>query len=322
MTSNDVLHLLLAAVENDGHVFDHAETGRWPRATFEQFIAMGLLRQAARGLLAPCPNCAERHVEPVTVSKGPDGRQRFSIWCPESLRTEVQPEMCRGWQVCAEGLAKSVASALGIKATPTAVVPNRLWQLGRIHCSGKWRMVALALRLADPDAESMARQIATDGREIVFVASVAPAVQIWPGRIPPIVPLSHIATLDETGLAVDPVVMAEMVEEADRVAHLAGGIALTEVELKAVIRRLIKTESKTALSDEAIVEAYRYCGTARETERVLRGEGHEIDHSTIARKVKKAKEAGQDVEPYDSDSVKWSVASQPRDRATEFLKRR
>lgn len=109
MTKDDLLRLLLAAADDLGCEFDYAEIGRWPAGTVPLFETMGLLRAASGGLFAPCPNCDGAHVEPV-VSSAAGNRIRLFIACPEDLRVEVAGEMCRGWEIHPDGLAKSIMS--------------------------------------------------------------------------------------------------------------------------------------------------------------------------------------------------------------------
>src|SRR5690554_4753718 len=129
MMSNDLFQLLLDAIDDVDRVFDHSETSRWPPGELEQLKELGLVRQAAGGLHAPCPNCDEGHIEPVTIRQTSDGTQRYFIRCPESMRVEVTAEMCIGWQVDGDGLAKALSAAMDLKSKPKAIRPGRLWRL-------------------------------------------------------------------------------------------------------------------------------------------------------------------------------------------------
>lgn len=95
---NDLLRVLLAAADDVGWVFNYTVTAEWPPGAVETFHRLGVLRRSASGLYAPCPNCREGHVEPITICMRADGTSRFYISCPESLRVEVTPEMCKCWE--------------------------------------------------------------------------------------------------------------------------------------------------------------------------------------------------------------------------------
>src|SRR5690554_5307833 len=114
MTSSDQFQLLLDAIDDVDRTFDHSETSRWPSGELETLKALGLVRQATGTLHAPCPNCDEVHVESVTIRRTPEGRPRYFIRCPESMRVEVTAEMCIGWQVDGDGLAKALAAAMDL----------------------------------------------------------------------------------------------------------------------------------------------------------------------------------------------------------------
>jgi len=180
MKSSDVFPVLLNALDDVGRVFDHDDTSRWPPGELEALEQFGLVRQATGGLHAPCPNCYEAHVEPVTIRQATDGALRYFIRCPESMRVEVTAEMCIGWQVDGDGLAKAISAAMDLKSMPKAMVPGRLWRLGRTPWKQATREVVLATRLNDTDATSITAHLGPGGRAIVFVPREAPDARICP----------------------------------------------------------------------------------------------------------------------------------------------
>ncbi len=321
MTTDEALRLLLAAADDTGRVFDHSETDTWPTGALDAFTRLGMLRRAQTGLTAPCPNCTEPHIEPVMVVEEPGRQDRYFIWCPESMRVEVTPEMCQGWEIDPQGVAQTVASAMDLKGSPKAVVPDRLWRLGRIPWEGKTRAVLFARRLGDPDGGSLAAHVGAGGRSIVLVPFHVPDERIWPGRMPAVVALARITAVDGGRLVIDGVALMESVAEADQSALDGDQVSLDAVAAKKV-RKHVKATIETMLSDEALVQAYRVHGSYRKAADALAGQGFVTNRWAVERAVKAAggPEALKAVD--DSASVARTVASQSRDRPKKIDKYR
>jgi hypothetical protein len=45
MTRDDLLGLILAAVDDEGRIFDHAEIATWPPGSLDEFCRRGLIRR-------------------------------------------------------------------------------------------------------------------------------------------------------------------------------------------------------------------------------------------------------------------------------------
>lgn len=325
MTNTDLLGLILAAADDQGRVFDHAEIALWPPGSLEQFCHLKLLRRGAGGLCAPCPNCTDGHIEPVTMRAGPDGTKRFYIWCPESLRVEVRPEMCNGWQVDLAGLAAVLAGALGLKGRPKPVVADRLWRLGRTPWppgSSNTREVVFARRMQDDDAPAVAAHIGAGGRAIVLVPRHVPDTRVWPGPVPAAIPLSELTTWHDDQLVLDVVAMADAVGAADRLAASAEAIALGPTGKK-MVRRQVKAEIKSLLTDDAYVAAFKQHGSYRKAAAALTEQtGQKIGKDKVRGAVERHGGRAEVLSGEDSVSVSRTVASQRRDRSKKFIERR
>ncbi len=325
MTRNDLLRLILVAADDVGRVFDHADIAAWPAGAVDEFCHRQLIRQAAGGLHAHCPNCVDGHIEPVTIRAGPDGTQRFFIWCPESMRVEVRPQMCNGWEVNRTGLAAAFAAALGLRGTPRPVVPDRLCWLGRTKWppgSTQTREVLLAIRMRDPDAATIAAHVGSGGRAIVLVPHDAPDEQIWNHPAPAVVPLSDVLTLDASGLAVDVSAIVEMVRTADERCARADAAPLGSADKK-LVRRQLKAELKRHLTDDAYLAAYKEHHSFRKAAEALTQQtGQPISKDAVRRAVERHGGRAAVVDEDDSPSVARTVASQRRDRAEKILSRR
>lgn len=325
ITNTDLLGLILAAADDQGRVFDHAEIALWPPGSLEQFCHLKLLRRGAGGLCAPCPNCTDGHIEPVTMRAGPDGTKRFYIWCPESMRVEVQPEMCNDWQVDLAGLAAVLAGALGLKGKPKPVVADRLWRLGRTPWppgSSSTREVVFARRMQDDDAPAVAAHIGAGGRAIVLVASHVPDTRVWSGLVPAAIPLSELMTWHDDQPVLDVVAMADAVAAADDRAASSQAIALGPTG-KRMVRRQVKAEIKSLLTDDAYAAAYKEHGSYRRAaEALTRQTGQPISKDKVRRAVERHGGQGDVISDEDSASVARTVASQRRDRSKKFVERR
>lgn len=325
MTRNNLLALVLAAADDVGRIFDHTEIQTWPAGSLEVLRRLGLLRPAAVGLHAPCPNCDDGHVEPVIVRAGTGDTKRYFISCPETLRVEVQPEMCNGWEVDRVGLAAAVAAALAMTATPKPVVPERFWRLGRTPWppgSGQTREVVLAVRLHEPDAPTIAAHVGPGGRAIVLVPQHAPGDRLWSDPVPAVVPLAQILTLGDAGLIVDATAVVEIVRAADERAKKADAVALGPTGKK-LVRRQLKAEIKSMLTDDAYVAAYKEHHSFRKAADALTKQtGQPVSKDAVRRAVERHGGIADVIPEDDSSSVARTVASQRRDRAEKIVQRR
>lgn len=316
MTPTNLLRLLVAAIDTGECVFDHAETTTWPPGSIDRLRDVGLLRESSAGLMASCPSCAHSHIEPVVPRAGADGRTRWFIQCPESLRVEVSAEMCRGWEIDLDGLASAVAGALATHGAPKVVVPARLWRLGRIPFDGGTREVLLAIRLSDSDSASVTRVVPQGGRSIIVVPHGVPDDRVWPARVPAVVPLTPFACLGDAGFELAGIEFMEAIAEADVAAGDKASVPLDAVAAKKV-RRHVKATIESLLSDEALVQAYIAHGSYRKAADALNAQGQVTDRYAVERAVKargghKAVKAAAN-----SGSVRRTVASQSRDRSKE-----
>ncbi|MCC6239701.1 MAG: hypothetical protein IT448_05340 [Phycisphaerales bacterium] len=321
---NDLLRMLLVAADDVGRVFDHATTTLWPMGALARLRVMGILRQSAAGLYAPCPNCSERHVEPVIVRPRADGTRRFYISCRDALRIAVAPAMCECWEIDPSGLAGATARALGLTATPQTVVTGRLWRLGRMPWppgSSQTREVLLAVRLHDLDGSAVAAHVGPSGRAIVLVPHHVPDDRLWPGRVPPVVAMSQVTTVDGDHLVVDPMALCEVVAEADRRSSEQAGLSLDAISAKKV-RRHVNEVIESKITNEALVQAYRIHGSYRKAADALNADGYVTDRWAVERAVKAAGGPKAVKKKDDSASVARTVASQSRDRGKKILQYR
>jgi len=323
MTSSDLFHVLLDAVDDVGRVFDHSETSCWPPGELEDLKELGLVRQTAGGLHAPCPNCDEAHIEPVTIRRTPESTPRYFIRCPESMRVEVTAEMCVGWQVDCDGLAKALSDALDLKSKPKAMVPGRLWRLGRTPWKQSTREVVMVTRLHETDAAAVAAHLGPGGRAIVFVPRDAPDERIWPGHVPAVVALSRVATLTPHGIQLDVAAISEIVTDADTLAEARSALPVDPEVKKQTVRRQVAAEMQSKEWDDILIAAYKQHGSYRKAASALTQQtGEPISKDKIQRAVERRGGLAEIMADSDSPSVARTVASQRRDRQKKVLQRR
>jgi hypothetical protein len=170
---------------------------------FDRLLAATFVVRAGNAEHASCPSCFDGHVEEVVVLDWPDGTRRYFVPCPEYLRVEVPRELLERWEINWNALASAVTEALALGGVCTPLIDSRLWRLGRTKWKGRTRDVLLARGLAWADGGNVASQAARSTRPIVFVGDRFPQASAWPARVPPIVALSQVTTLGESGLIVD-----------------------------------------------------------------------------------------------------------------------
>lgn len=324
MTMNELLRSILSACDDVDSVFDHADTTGWPGGAVDALRRSRFIRRAAHGLYAPCPDCDDGHVEPVMIRDGPNG-PRYFIGCQRSLRVEVQPQMCNGWEIDGAGLAATVAHALGLTGSPKAVVPDRLWKLGRTPWppgQAATRQVVLVRRMREGDAPSIAAHVGAGGRAIVLVPSQVPDDRVWLGRVPAVIALSEVLAFEDGELVVDAAAVVDAIQASDRLADAVDAVALDN-RSKTMVRRQVKAEIKSLLTDDAMVAAYKQYGSYRQAAKALTEQtGQPITKDKVKRAVDRQGGVASVVPDADSNSVGRAVASQRRDRAKKFLERR
>lgn len=318
---SDPVSLIWPHCDSAEPLFSEHALAPWTAGGFSDLLAAGLLRRASNSDSVTCPSCGD-HVEDVLLTDGPDGLSEFYIYCPATLRMKVQPQLMRQWTVDFEALARAVAVSLSLRGRCTALAPARLWRLGRTRWQGASRDVLFTRGLNWLDARAVASQIAHTTRPIVFVADQIPAAEIWPGRIPPIIVLSQVASMCDGRIGIDhDAVLAAILEvDADRAAESTATIDTGQ--LKVMIRQQVKAEEKSQLTDDIFVAAYRQEGSVRKAAAFLSKEtGQVVTKDKVQSAVARAGGASAVARAEDSDSVVRSVASQRRDRSKKILRK-
>ena len=229
---------------------------------FDRLVALNIVVRTANAECASCPACG-LHGEEVIAFDYPDGVTRYYVPCPLDFRVEVHPKLLERWTIHWDALARETASGLALRGMCTPLIANRLWRLGRLKWQGATRDVLLARGLAWPDGQALARQIAHATRPIVFVGDAIPPTEAWAGRMPPIVRLSQVTSFDHDGPRIDGEAVLSAIVFADDATMPTKQGELNSDHLERIIRRQIKAEAKTQLTDDILVAAYQQEGSVR-----------------------------------------------------------
>ena len=312
----DPLTLLWPYMEVSRPLFSHELVRRWPEGALDRLQTVGFVNPAESAQRVVCPGCYEGHIEDVMAIEQSDGSFRCFVYCPEVLRAEVSVESLRQWTIDFEKLARTLANSMSLQGKCLSLLPGRLWRLGKATWQGALRDVLFARGLTRKDALEVVDQIGRRHRPIVLVGKYLPANEIWGDCRPAVIPLAEVASLDVDPLAVDAVVMAAMVADADAAWDDDGGPLLDEQQL----RRLLRAQRDSELKDDVLVAAYKQYGSYRKAADALIAQGVETDRWAIERAVGRAGGAAALRRSESSLSVVRTHKSQQRDRRLMYQK--
>lgn len=318
----DPLNAIWTCLDAPEPVFPHAVVSLWPIAIREWLISNRILRETIAASHIACPCCHDGHMEEVLVAPGSTPTRHF-IPCPESLRVQIDPGDLRRWALDVDALATVIAAALNLRGRPKAIAPGRLWRLGTTAWRDASREVLLARRLHADDRASVGAHVGREGRPIVLVPARQPPQDAWPGRPPACVLLEQIITFEDSGPAVDALLLHDLVSEADRLREQIEVVPLNPKAKKLTVRRQVKAEIKGHLNDDVLIAARLTHGSVRKAAKALTDQlGRPVTKDQIQRAIDRCGGLDAIAETDDSASVPRRVASQRRDRQKNFAERR
>lgn len=311
--------MIWASFDSPEPLLSHEEFTRWPADDVAALQTAGVLVRAASTDQAACPDCPDRHVEEVTVLEDEDGQRRYFIPCPDNLRVEISPSELQRWTIDFDTLARILAKSLNASGRVTSRVPGRLWRLGRVDWHGAGRDVLLARGLRWFDGAALIQRIDSSGRDIVFVADDLPPDHVWPGLRPPLVALSAIASWQSGAMTLRVADLAVVVRDADARNQSLQPVTITPKQQKRAFRQAAGDVLKSALKDDMLVESYRENGSLRKAAEALTREmGFTVTKERVSGAVDRRGGIDAVRRGADSESVRRTVASQPRDRKKRF----
>jgi hypothetical protein len=315
---NDPLQWLWPLVEAPESMVAAHIVESWPQGVHGRLVELGFLVQAENADRVLCPEC-HGHFEEVVASEGPVGRVRFFVPCSEVHRAPVSPEARHQWSINFAVLAKGLATSFGLTGRCIEQLPGRVWRLGQMTWQGRPRDVMLARGLHWDDAPSMCIAIRQGRKPIVFIAQTKPIDDHWRGRVPPLLALSQVATLGEKGVEVDAMEVVAAIEDAEARANASDMSVVSKQDMNLMIRQQAKAESKTNLTDDIFVAAFRMEGSLRKAAAFLSEQtGQEVSKDRVHRALKRAGGVQAVRDNESSESIQRTVASQRRDRKKKF----
>lgn len=283
--------------------------------------ATGFLVPAATASHIVCPECYDDHV--VEVSRVRQrGKTRFLITCPEAGLCEVSGDLLRQWSIDCDAVAKSLKKALAPAGRNMVLLPGRVWRLGSIPWQQSTRDLVFARGLGWSDAAEAVRAIAKTTRPIVLVPNELPEQELWKRRIPPVVALSHVSRLCDSGLEIDRAHILAAVTEQEAAPAEPGAEVISTKKQKLMVRQQVKAEIESMLTDDALIAAYAQYGSYRKAADALSEQtGQQISKDKVSRAVQR-KGGRQTVRSEtNSNSVRRTVASQRRDSKKKIQNR-
>lgn len=275
--------------------------------------AIGFLVPAASASHIVCPECYDDHV--VEVSRVRQrGKTRFFITCHEAGLCEVSGDLLRQWSIDCDAVAKSLKKALAPAGRNMVLLPGRVWRLGTTTWKQTKRDIVFARGLIWPDAAEAVRAIAKTTRPIVLVPNEFPEQYLWNRRIPPVVALSHMSRLCDSGLEIDRDHILASVTEQEASPLETGDEVITTKKQKLMVRQQVKAEIESMLTDDALVAAYLMHGSYRKAaDELSKQTGQHISKDKVSRAVHRNGGPKAVRSETNSNSVHRTVASQRRD---------
>lgn len=313
----DAFEYFLPIVESHQSTVSSDEVGRWPSGVLTTLTDLGILVRSEDAAVIRCPECGE-HWEEVIAGDGPAGSSRFFINCPEFWRVEVSPEHRQQWRPNFSALVKLMATSMKLSGKPTILLHDRLWRMGRMTWSSQGRDVLFVRGLRWDDGDQVRRAISRTRRPIVFSSTYAMPDEFWP-ILPPQLVLLNVASLEDDFL-VDVVEITACLDDAENRRTGESLQPVSREELTLMVRRQVKAEHRTELTDEFYLRAYRQEGSVRKAAEFLTQEtGQPVSKDAVQRAVNRYGGASAVLDSDDSNSIVRGVASHHRDRKGKIL---
>ncbi|BDC48880.1 hypothetical protein F183_A11960 [Bryobacterales bacterium F-183] len=199
---SDLLRELWSRAECEEPVFSAEEIEWSPPGQFELLCDLGLLKETDRATWARCEACGDGHVENVAwVQNATTGRSAPFVPCPENGGAAVSIERLRRWAIDLDAIAQATRRALGLIGNDSALLPGRVWFLGRRHVAGRFRDFFFVLGAAREDEHMLwdrCRQIEDAPSPVILVPSQTPSE-----RRAPAFRLADLASITDDRIVVD-----------------------------------------------------------------------------------------------------------------------
>jgi len=313
----DPLEYLLPIIESQQMTIGNDEVSRWPDGVLQTLTALGILVPAEEASSIRCPECGE-HWEEIIARDGPGGSAQFFIRCPEVLRIEVTQQHRRQWRPNLSAMVHLLASSLDLAGKPQELMTGRLWRLGRMTWNGESRDVLFVRGLQWPDGDQPRAQVVRQRKPILISSTYSMLSEFW-RTLPPQLVLRDIAWFTDR-LELDVEEVAACILQATENSSNAPDVLIKGNDLTLEIRRQIKAENQSALTDDICVMAYRQELSYRAAADFLsRKTKTKVSKDRVKRAVDRQGGVDALANAEDSNSVVRGVASHHRDRQGKKL---
>ena len=280
----------------------------------DTLVRLGLIEPTAPATRLTCPECDTGHVETVTELIE-DGVRLWFITCPEVGVVRIAPAALERWAIPHDRFTALVASALG--GISTSLLDGRVWSVGTYEVNGKRRDVLIARGLRWPEHAGCAARIRRSRGAIVLVPGEPPPDGNWDGKPPRVVELERVLGLSADGISLDPLLLKNLIDEADEAARLAS-VQVDETLLAKVVDRAVAKRVPRRPADETLLEVVRRTRSLDEAIEKLDSQGITISRSSLDRLVQKHGGIDAVRGPRSKRSFDLPVPSQGRDEKEEF----
>jgi hypothetical protein len=215
-------------------------------------------------------------------------------------------------------LVEKVSQTMNLKGSPKELIAGRLWRMGRTLWNGTNRDVVFARGLLWSDSQQVRSAIARCSKPILITSRQVKTKIPW-RNAPVALSLDLIASmLDRFTIDVDEIISV-LGNESGKPDESAIEMPKAE-DLRLLVRRQIKAEQKTELTDAVLVQAYLQEGSIRKAAEFLTSQtGQFISKDKVQRAVQRSGGIDSLVDGKDSNSIIRGVASQCRDSRGNLL---
>ncbi len=256
-----------------------------------------------------CPECLDHDEQPILLEY-PGVTPRWCIPCPQSGRVQLRPDELQQWRFDLEAVARTIAGTLSLSGSLSVEIPQVLWRLGRAPWQNRTREVWLLRNGMSPSRTDLKLALKSSRQAIVLTYGRVLPDPLWRTRSPAFVALSQVSHWCDGKLNIDAMQLLEAVRDQDDMVCESLPTDTGRVSSRS-IRRHVKEEIASMLTDEALVASYFQHGSVRLAAEALSIQTRsEISKDKVYRALKRS---GVDIKApsrHNSGSVRRTVASQ------------
>lgn len=291
--------------------------GGFASSSFEDWIdrdTLAILKESWLRETSPlkyvvCPDCLDHDEEPI-LREYPGVAPKWFIPCPESGRVQLRPDELQQWQFDLEAIARTIAGTLSLSGPISVEIPQKLWRLGRAPWQNRTREVWLLRNSTSLSRTDLKLALKSSRQAIVLTYGRVLPDPLWKTRSPAFVLLSRVSQWCDGKLSIDAMQLLEAVRDQDDMVCESVPAETGRVSSRR-IRRQVKEEIASMLTDEAMVAAYFQHGSVRLAAEALSIQTKsEISKDKVYRALKRSGVEIKAPANHNSCSVRRTVASQ------------